>query len=331
MKHTAKYFAILLVAVATIASAQTFDPISTGVISQQVSSAVSNENPTPGQEVTISLTAYGTDLNAATISWSVNGKRVEGGTGYTQFTLTAGKNGETKTVVATIIPTTGPSISKTFTISPQDVSIIYESDGYVPPFYKGKGVYTREGTVTLVAVPNLMVNGTKLSPSALTYKWIVDGTVQGSKSGYGRNSLSYTGSILGNDSIVEVEVSSAGGTKGKGTILLSPQEPEALLYEQSPLYGTLFNKELSRNGFFLKEKEVTVAAIPFSTSASSLENGALSYKWSINGSSIPVPETQNFATLRNSTGEKGTSNIGVTVSNTTHLLQMMRNTLSINF
>ncbi len=335
MKYPAKYFvkflALLLIATASVASAQTFDPLGTGVITQQISSTVSAENPTPGQEVTISLTAYGTDLNAATISWSVNGTRVQGGIGSTQLKVIAGKNGETKNVVATIIPTNGPSISKSFKISPQEVSIIYESDGYVPPFYKGKGVYTREGTITLVAVPNLILNGTKLSPNALTYKWIIDGTVQGSKSGYGKSSLSYTGSILGNDTIVEVEVSSVGGTKGRGTILLSPQNPEVLLYEKNPLYGNLFNKELSGTGFSLKEKEVTVTAIPFSGSAPSLADGVFSYIWSINGSNIPVPKTQSFATLRNTTGQQGTAIIGVSVSNSTHLLQMMRNTLSINF
>jgi hypothetical protein len=332
MKKVTKYFAILLVALATVASAQTFDPIGSGVITQQISSSVVPENPTPGQEVTISLTAYGTDLDSASISWSVNGTKIQSGTGMTQFKIAAGKNGETKKIVATIIPTSGTSITQTFTITPQDVSIIYESDGYVPPFYKGKGVYTREGTVTLIAVPNLISGGVKLNPNTLTYKWTIDGTVQGSKSGYGRSSYTYTGSILGKDSIVEVEVSSVtGNTKGKGLILLSPQEPQVLLYEQNPLYGKLFNKELSTFGFSLPEKEATVVAIPYSTSAAKLTDGTLSFDWTINGSTIPVPKTQNYATFRNTTDQSGTSLIGVSVNNSTHLLQSMRNSLSINF
>ena len=329
-----KFIAIIVLLFGSfhLLNAQDIDPIGAGIISQQVSSTVAPENPNPGQDVTITLTAYGTNLNAATISWSINGSRIQGGTGMTQFVFNAGRLGETKRVVATISPTSGPIIIKSFTISPQEVSIIYESDGYVPPFYKGKGVYVREGTVTLVAVPNLILNGTRLSPSTLTYKWIVDGTVQGSKSGYGRSSFVYTGSILGKDTIVGVEVTSPSGiAKGKGVILLSPQSPEVLLYERHSLYGTLFNRELSARGFSLRDSEATVTAIPFSTSADSLNDGTLSYLWSINGVSIPVPATQNYATFRNSTGQTGTSVIGVSVSNTTHLLQMMKKTLSINF
>lgn len=317
---------------AAYASAQTFDPISTGVINQQVSATVNPENPTPGQNVTISLTAYGTDLSAATISWSVNGTQSQRGTGVTQFTLIAGKNGEAKNVTATISPTNGPSITKTFSIAPQDVSIIYEADGFVPAFYKGKAAYAKEGTLTLVAIPNLVVNGTRLSPSALNYKWIVDETVQGSKSGFGKNSFTYTGSILDIETFVRVEVSSAGGaTKGSATILLAPQNAQVLVYEQNPVYGIMMNKELSSNGFSLNGKETTVSAIPFSTSVSSLNDGTLSYTWTINGDTIPVPKSQSYATFRNSTGEQGTSLVGVSVNNSTHLLQMMRNSLSINF
>ena len=327
-----KYLALILLLVTAYASAQSFDPIGSGLISQQISSTVSPENPAPGQDVTISLSAYGTDLTKANISWSVNGTRIQQGTGMTQFTLAAGKSGEAKNVAATISPSNGPDITKTFSVSSQDVSIIYESDGYVPAFYKGKAAYAKEGTVTLVAIPNLVANGTKLSPSALTYKWIVNETVQGSKSGFGKNSFIYTGSILDTETFVRVEVSSASGaTKGSATILLSPQNPEVLIYEQNPLYGMMLNKELSSNGFSLNGKEATVSAIPFSTSAAKLNDGTLSYDWSINGQTIPVPKTQSYATFRNTTGQEGSSLIGVSVSNTTHLLQMMRNSLTINF
>jgi hypothetical protein len=332
MKHLVKYLAILLIAVGTLASAQSFDPIGTGVINQQITSTMSPENPAPGQSVTITLAAYGTNLNNATISWSVNGSVAQRGTGLTQFTLIAGKSGETKRVVATISPQNGPTLTQTFTVLPQDVAIIYETDGYVPPFYKGKGFYTKEGTVTLVAAPNLISpNGVRLNPNNLTYTWSVDNTVQGSKSGYGRSAFVYTGTILAKDTVVQVEVTSADKTtRGKAAILLSPLTPEVLLYEVNPLYGTLFNNELS-SGLTLQSKEVTLAAVPFSTSATGLGDSALSYAWSINGSPIPVPSTQSYATFRNSTDQQGSSVIGISVNNKTHLLQMMRKSLNINF
>lgn len=325
-------FSLVIFASLFFFSSAQIDPIQTGIITQQISSTVVPENPTENQDVTISLTAYGTNLNVATISWSVNGSLIQKGVGMTQFTLNSGKNGETKRIVATISPSSGPLITKSFTISPQDVSIIYEANGYVSPFYKGKSIYTREGSVTLVALPNLSQNGVKLNPNNLIYKWIVDGTVQGSKSGYGKSSFSYTGSILGKNTFVEVEVTQATGSgKGVGNIMLFPEQPEVLLYEKSPLYGNMFNIELASNGMFLNEKETTILAVPFSTSATKLEDGTLSYTWTINGTQIPVPKNQNYATFRNSTGEQGTSIIGISISNSTHLLQMMRKSLSINF
>lgn len=339
MKLFITYSFLTLITVGTlfgadrILYAQNYNPIVGGDIQQQISTSVSPENPAPGQEVRITLSAYGTNLNNATITWTVNGAQALRGVGQAQFSLNAGNNGEVKRVVATISPESGPVITRTFTISAQDVSIVYESDGYVPPFYKGKGLYGREGTVTLVAMPNLIsASGAKLNPSTLTYKWIVDGTVQGSKSGYGKNSFVYKGNILGKEVIIQAEVSNAAGdVSGKGTVILNPQAPEVLVYEKNPLYGTLFNRELGSNGLVLKEKETTVEAVPFSTSALRSNQDTLRYGWMINGSSIPVPESQNYATFRNSTGQQGISLIGVSVANSTHLLQQMRSSLSINF
>jgi len=311
----------------------TYDPLQTGEIQQQVQSSVVPENPLPGQSVTISLTAYGSDINTADISWTVNGTVIQKGTGLNQFSFTAGNNGETKNVVATILFENQPEVIKTFNITPQEVSIIYEANSYTPPFYKGKGLYSLEGTVTFVAIPNLVSStGVKLNPNNLIYKWTIDGTVLGSKSGYGKNSLSYTGSILGKDALVMVDVTSQDKTTtGKGVVLLSVERPEVLLYEKNPLYGTLFNKELSSNGLSLGEKEITISAVPYSTSASNINGGNLSYSWLINSSKIPVPTSQNYVTFRNATGQKGSSLISVLVNNKDHFLQQMQNSLSIKF
>ncbi len=328
-----KYFAILLFAIAAFASAQSFDPVATGVIGQQVTTTINPENPRPGENVTITLNAYGTNLNTATISWSVNGKQQQSGQGLNSFTLAAGKMGETKTVVATITSSTGPSFSRSFTVVPQDVAIIYESDGYVPPFYKGKGYYTPEGSVTLVALPNLVSSsGTRLNPNNLVYTWSVDDTIQGSMSGYGKNSFKYTGSILSKDIMIKVTVSTPDKTTtGTAAIILSPLQPEVLTYEAHPLYGTLFNKEITTSNFFLTDREVTVSAFPFSTSATKANDTNLVYNWTLNGTSIATPPTQNFATFRNTSGQKGDSQIGISIENTSHLLHSMKKTFNITF
>lgn len=329
MKQAVLTITLFLLLSPFISSAQSYNPLQTGDIQQQVTMEASPQYPKANEVVNITVAAYGTNLNASTISWSVNGKVAQSGTGATAFSTNSGNYGETKTVTAYIQPAGQPAITKTLSISPQEVSIIYEADSYIPPFYKGKGLFNREGTVKFVAMPNMTAGGVRLSPSTLIYKWIINDTVQGSMSGYGKNSFAYTSGILGETVKVEVEVSTADGkTKGKGLMITAPQSSEALMYEKNPLYGILYNKEIGSNEFHLKDKEVTLKAEPFfvSTIASNLQ-----YQWSINGGQIPVPVGQSYVTLRNATGQQGTSLINVVVNNTTHLLQQISKSVPINF
>lgn len=314
-------------------SGNIYDPLQNGEIKPQIETSMSNENPAPGETVTLTLNGYGININSATISWSVNGTRVQSGTGLNEFSITAGKNGEVKTVTATINASNFPAVTKTFNVTPQDVSIVYETDSYTPPFYKGRALFAKEGTVTLVAMANLISpSGAKLNPNSLVYTWRIDGTVLGSMSGYGKKSISYTGSILARQVLVEVEVSTADKkTKGKGLTLLYPQNPEVMFYEKSPLYGIMFNKELSSNQFSLKGSEITLEAVPYSVSASSPFSSNLEYSWAINNNIIPVPQYQNYATFRNTAGQNGNASVSVTLNNNSQLLQQASKTVLINF
>jgi hypothetical protein len=312
-----------------IVGAQAYNPLQTGDIQQQVTIDVSPQFPKANEIVNITTSAFGTNLNTATISWSINGRVIESGVGVTKFSVNSGNYGETKNVSVSIQPAGQPNITRTTTIAPQEVSIIYEAESYIPPFYKGKGLFNKEGTVKFVAMPNMTSSsGVRLNPTTLTYRWIINDTVQGSLSGYGKNFYIYRGSILGDAVKVEVEVSSADGkTKGRGIILTSPQSSEALFYEKNPLYGILYNKEISSNPFTLQDSEVTLKVEPlFLSSKSSLE-----YTWAINGGVIPVPAQQDFVTLRNTTGQQGSSLISIIINNSTHLLQKVSASVPINF
>ncbi len=315
-------------------SAQSYDPIQSGDIQQQVTLDVTPTNPNPGDTVTFTLAAYGTDLNADSISWSVNGKVVQQDTGLTTFSVTAGDKGVVQNVSADITPSDGsPDIIKTASVSSQEVPIIYEASGYTPPFYKGKAIFTKEGDITFIAMPNLFTpSGASVNPKNLIYKWTIDGTVQGSLSGYGKNTLSYTEDILGKDVLVQVDVSSLDGSiTGTGSMLVSPEEPEMMFYEKNPLYGTLFNTELGANDFQMTDSEVTVGAYPYYASAVLKSDPTLKYSWSINGNPIAQAENQNYATFRNSTNQKGSSVIEAILENSARILQGATGSVKINF
>jgi hypothetical protein len=300
-------------------------------IEEQITLNVSPLNPKPGTEINFSLEAYGTDLNKATITWSVNGATKSSGIGIKTFKTQAGSYGQTLTIRAVVRTEEGQTVTKTVSVSSQDIDILWEADSYVPPFYEGRPLYGQEGTVRLVAMPNIInKSGVRVNPSTLVYKWIVDDRVLGSKSGYGRNILEYTGSILGQDNLFEVEVTAPDGTTGRAIIQLSTQEPRTVFYESSPLYGVLSNRAVV-DGYTLKDKDIRVEAFPYFFSAVSKSAVNLNYSWFLNDTPLPIPEHKNSAVFRNTNNQSGSTEISVITENTTQSFQRSQARALLNF
>lgn len=316
----------------TFAQTGTLDDLLQGFkVEEQITLNISPLNPRPNSEINMSLEAYGTDLNKADISWSVNGSLKSSGTGVKTFTTPAGSFGETLNIQVRIKTEKGEVVNKTASISTQDIDIIWEADSYTPAFYKGRPLYGHEGVVTLVAMPNLVnKKGVKLNPSTLIYKWIVDDRVLGSKSGYGKNVLEYTGSILGRDNLIEVEVTAPDGTSGRGITLLSIQDPRTILYENNPLYGVLSNKAVM-DGYTLKDKDIRVEAFPYFHSAASKSASNLNYAWYLNGDRLPVLPSANSAVFRNTNNQSGSTEISVVTENISHSFQRSETKALLNF
>jgi len=301
-------------------------------LEEQVEVNVEPKYPGPGEQVKITLEAYGTDLNRASISWSVDGKETLVGKGQRALMVTAGKLGENKVVVAKILPVNGLPITKTLNINAQSVDIVWESDTYTPPFYRGKAMFTPQENVKLVAMPNLISTaGVQVSPSAVTYKWKRDYEVLGDESGYGAQTINYKGDLLMLGTNIGMEASIEGGGTAASYIDLDPTSPEIFLYENSPIYGILWNKEISRGLDFGATPEKGVTAIPYFFGVPSRVNTTLTYSWYINGTKIAVPKTQNEMTFRNSEDLEGLSQINVGVNNSKNLLQQSSGGTVINF
>lgn len=293
--------------------------------------SVSPQNPQPGDTVTASLQAPGTNIDSVTISWYVNGAQKASAVGLKTFTTTAPNLGSSLTIEARLTTPAGDFVDRSATISSQDVDIIWESDSYTPPFYKGKALYSTEGNVVFTAMPNIISkSGVRVSPSNLIYKWSIDNSVLGDKSGYGKNALFYSGSILGQSIQVQVDVTAPDGTTGTGFIELAPQAPSTVLYENNPLYGVMFNNALS-NGYKLKDSEIRVDAYPYFYSAAGKAASNLIYDWSLNGTPIPPPSQKNSAVFRNANNLSGTSQISVTTENSTRIFQQSDTNVNLNF
>jgi len=290
------------------------------------------EVPKPGDEVTITAELYGDiDLNATLITWSINGVTSLRGVGKKEFKFIMGDSGKLTTVDFEATPDNAPAITKTWNFAPVDVDILWQANTYTPPFYKGKALFTPEANVTFIALPNIIIGGKRVDPTDIVYKWKVDRTVDGENSGFGKSSYDFTGSIILKPTLIQAEVYAASNNAFKGIngFQISHVFPQALMYEDSPIYGILFNKTLT-NQHTAKSDEVELSIVPYFFSTAG-KNEAVSYKWDLNNNPLAIPESQNSAIFRRKDDKKGSAGVSVTITNPSKILQKATASLGLLF
>jgi hypothetical protein len=333
LKNSLSNFFLLLFFFTPVFSLGQGVPITSSIpeLEEQIYVNLSNDFPKPLENVKIDIEAYGFDLNKATITWKVNGVTVKTGIGERVFEVQAGKLGVTKKISITIQPVVGIPLNKSVTISPQEIDLVWEARTYTPPFYKGKAMYTPQENVVIVAMPNFISsNGDKIASDKLIYKWEDGGEAVQDQSGYGKNVFKLKGSILLKTNDISVDITGFGKEKARESLALAVTFPEAIFYENNPLYGILFNKSLVGN-FSFEEEEKNIEVFPYFFGTSRKSDPKLSYEWRINNKNIFVPKTQNSMVFRNTEGGEGRSLVGVTISNTGNFLEEARGSVNLNY
>jgi hypothetical protein len=89
--------------------------------------ALTPEQPRPNQNVTIELSSYATEMNKATITWSVNGTTKLNGIGKTKLSITTGDVGQKTDVSIVIITQEGTRVDKRIVITPAQLDILWEA------------------------------------------------------------------------------------------------------------------------------------------------------------------------------------------------------------
>lgn len=296
----------------------TLDLGSTGV-QEQVSFIVSPSVPRPGQLVTAKIESYSSDLNRLQISWYINDVLVKKEIGATQHQFTMGELGKVTKVRVVILKSNGQTIDKNYSFRPAEVDLIYESQTFTPPFYEGKANFSRQSTVKVVAVPQVLnKSGLYVSPQNISYTWYVDGSVVQNSSGYGKQTFTYPSKLLSSAVKIGVEISTIeDGAVANSSITINPVNPDVVVYEKSPTLGTLYNKAIS-NSFSIKIPEFEIEAVPYFFNKDLVLNKSTLFNWKLNGQTISSPN-KNSVVFRNDKNEEGQSDISVSVSNTTLL------------
>ncbi len=289
------------------------------------------EVPKAGDSVYVYLTSYATNIDTSTITWKVNGKTIKTGIGEKIFNFTMGVEGQTTTLDITVKTTESGTIQKNFKIRPASVDLMWESHGFVPPFYKGKALFAHQNKVTIIAFPHILgSNGIELNPKNLVYKWKRNGSVIETASGFGKNSITLEGSIISRPVTVTVEVSSDSG-EAYGSVVINPVEPYLVMYKKDPTYGIQFQKVLDKSLILNGINEITVVGVPFFFDREAHASKSLVNSWFINGNPLGNEKSQWIQTFRPTDGTRGSSNISLNVENVDKILQSSSNTFSLIF
>ncbi|MEK7581850.1 MAG: hypothetical protein AAB488_00765 [Patescibacteria group bacterium] len=299
----------------------------------QVSLSLNPEQPGPRQKTTARLVSYAMDLNRASITWVLDGKKILSGIGEKEFSFVTGEVGETSDINVSIGSTPLGTITKSLSLTPGEIILIWEaSDSYTPPFYKGKALPPAQGNIKIVAIPNIKSGGLLIKPENLVYKWRRNDKAVEANSGFGKNTLVIRNGYT--DLVEKIEVTaspSSGDTTAFGRAIIALIDPQIILYENRPLEGVYYESMLPER-FTLDNEEIKINAEPYYFSSPDKEKSALLFSWVINGEKTLGDKSDPGAlSLRIDNGASGASNISLGVKNKVSFLQDANTNLIIKF
>lgn len=221
----------------------------------------------------------------------------------------------------------------TTTNDQNSVDLLVEPQTYIPPFYKGLPLFSNQAVVRIFAFPNITAGGQKIESKDLVFKWTENDTVMGEDSGLGQDSITIDPGLLINNPEISVSVLDSNNNELAGnSITIDVKNPQIFFYENSPLYGILFNNSLN-NGYNLgSREELNVVAKPFFFSVSDATSSDLTYSWSVNGSPISLSGPKNSILLRQTTqGQSGATSVSLNLSDQSKDFQSANSEFSVSF
>lgn len=284
-------------------------------INSRLNLDIEPEFPKSNQTVKLTISNFFFDLSRSTITWTVNGKKVKEGKDVRSIEINTGPLGtRTKIEISVVPPDNGVPFTNTHFIYPGEVSIITQAKTFTPPLYKGIAHFAHQGEVRIAALPQFVSEGGNLIPAEnLIYTWTHGKKVLEDSSGYGKSFVDIQGGFFSRPEVVKLRVSTVDNLQESETfIVIEPKKPTLLFYENSPLYGVLYNKAIT-DEFTLKEKEVSFTGVPYSMTRTN--NNAMMFKWTINGVAAGSGAGGDTVTVRDEANKGGQSLIKLSVTN----------------
>ncbi len=329
-KKIIQVFLILIASFSIVSITLAQESVSNSISSVNIE--ISPNNPRAGDSVVLTLSSSLLDLNSSRIVWYIDNVARKDTTSKSITIKT--KSGGQKTTIRVVVETSDGIIKEaTREISPVGVDLVIEPIAYTPPFYKGKPFFVAEGKVKIVAIPDIIINGSKKSSKDLTFKWLKDGYILGSNSGKGKNSIVINSTIPVKDINIGVQVlDSSGNILAENSKSIVKNDPKILFYENSPLYGILYNKAITGNYYLGTREELKIIAKPISFNFSNDTPEESNYSWYVNGNYVaPNGKTNELILRQTTTNLKGTASISLDVKDINKINQYASGAFNVEF
>lgn len=285
----------------------------------------------PGPHTAVELTLQSAlyDVSQGTVTWTVDGKIVAQGIGETTAHLVTGALGAASNVQVQVSTADGDA-STAVSIVPTSVDLLWESNSYTPPFYKGRALPSSGSTVTVVAVPHLIRGGISVPADQLTYTWKKDGAVIAAVSGRGKSSATFDSPLLyGTDSLSVLVSTGDGSLAASGIVRIPDSSPQLLLYEDNPLFGVLYHSALGSAR--IPETEMSFIAVPLFSPVRVSNDAQLAYDWQVNGSPVALNAAKPNEITINAEKSSGIANIALELTHATNYFFDAKGSWNITF
>ncbi len=311
MKQVFYFLASVLTAAlyAFVATAQV------GTISSDIQFRVIPKYPGPYETVRIEAQSFSFDVKTTPFVWFINGRKDESGIAKTIITAKTGPIGTPLRVTVQATPRSSTRhYEQTLTIWPAHVDLLWQTNTYTPPWYRGKALPVSGALLTIIALPTLSSAEGAIEPQEAFYDWHVDNTPLSRESGMGKNTLQYR--IPSNerlDKIIRVSVYNKDKTvKMEKRITIPIQQPRIIFYELDPLRGPRIQHMIGNEYAMASASETQIIAEPF---FSSIPAAQLSYEWTIGNESLDPGETPRVLTYRVPSAITARQNVTLNVIN----------------
>lgn len=281
--------------------------------------------PSPGDMVSVTLSAFGVDIDKAEISWHIDGKFERKGVGMKNFSFTMSDDSD---IIKALIKIGTSTFEKSVIINASSMDVLWEVvGGYEPPFYKGKVSPIKGSRIKVVAIPQIKnEKGMVPNPGSFIFGWKKDGSAFAGQSGFGMNSFMYMSQVLDRENRIEVEASGLSRSLSK-SVTITPASSEIHFYEYSSVYGPFYNKAIKDNSNY-KPGTIAVVAEPYFIFTKNIEDPLLKTEWKVNNL-INNPPQKNLL-LMNVAENINRIDLSFKTDNTGQLLQGMTRNLRLN-